>query len=36
MDNSEVTWASLEAYHRDSKTIWHTDKNGIPRYEFVD
>jgi hypothetical protein len=34
MDNSEVTWSSVEMYYRDSNTVWHTDKNGIPRYEF--
>jgi hypothetical protein len=36
MDNSEVTWSSVEMYHRGSKTIWHIDKNGIPRYNFID
>jgi hypothetical protein len=34
MDNSEVTWSSVEMYYRDSNTTWHIDKNGIPRYEF--
>lgn len=34
MENSEVTWSSVEMYHRDCNTMWHTDKNGIPRYEF--
>ena len=31
---SDVTWASVEMNYRDSITVWHTGKDGIPRYEF--
>lgn len=34
MSNSEVTWSSTEMNYREYNTVWHTDKNGIPRYEF--
>jgi hypothetical protein len=34
MNNSEVTWSSVEMHYRDRNTVWYTDKNGIPRYEF--
>lgn len=34
MDNGEVTWSSVEMYHRDCNTTWFIGKDGIPRYKF--
>lgn len=31
----DITWASVEKYYQYSKTMWTTDKNGIPRYTLL-
>ena len=30
----DVTWSSVEMNHRDAKTEWYMEKNGIPRFKF--
>lgn len=32
----DVTWSSIEKDIRYKTVIWSTDKNGIPRYAFMD
>lgn len=32
----DVTWASIEKYVNYCSVRWTTDKNGIPRYMFLD
>lgn len=31
-----VTWSSIEKYVNYCSVVWSTDKNGIPRYTFLD
>jgi hypothetical protein len=32
----DVTWSSIEKDIRYKTVIWSTDKNGIPKYTFMD
>lgn len=32
----DITWSSIEKYVPYDKVIWHTKRNGIPVYTFLD